>query len=502
MSKLKSEGYKWLPIKEAWESLPELDSKEINEMFRGYSGIWCRYMWTVTSLSQMFKDVVVFSHATLSCVASAKNFLQTHFELHSALPFHYLPCTDMDENMVVMGGDEGLAEALREVDREYRPKLIAIVDSCSPFMIHDDVQRVIDELQDEVRAKMVFIPSPGFLGVECGKALEAIGPLIVSTLMDPPEKKVPDAVNVLGFFYDTLFTEAEGRKHGGSIEGYRHLIEGIGLKLHRINAGTYDYFRTAPEAAVNTIHTENWGYPMAREMEERFGVPWLKRQLPMGISGIRGWVMDLAKFMNKEEEAEKFLRAEEEKIMPLFEEAKKAAEGKVLLVECSRNSQSKYGEMMIYGRLGEELGMKPYIYSVHPVEFKSQRDALLSAEVEGLSHYPILIGPYPYQQPVSVEDVIEDLGVAPDQCIYIYDDVFPYAKSGSYDPSNAPRYTVSVQMKRVKGASFLGVGYSGTAATYQGIIEAVKAAKRGGKYPTFYGRMWSKTPFEFQFSKK
>jgi hypothetical protein len=163
---------------------------------------------------------------------------------------------------------------------------------------------------------------------------------------------------------------------------------------------------------------------------------------------------------------------------------------------------SKYGEMMIYGRLGEELGMKPYIYSVHPVEFKSQRDALLSAEVEGLSHYPILIGPYPYQQPVSVEDVIEDLGVAPDQCIYIYDDVFPYAKSGSYDPSNAPRYTTSVQMKRVKGASFLGVGYSGTAATYQGIIEAVKAAKREGKYPTFYGRMWSKTPFEFQFSKK
>lgn len=203
-------------------------------------------------------------------------------------------------------------------------------------------------------------------------------------------------------------------------------------------------------AAVNTIHTENWGYPIAREMEERFGVPWLKRQLPMGISGIRGWVMDLAKFMNKEEEAEKFLRAEEKKIMPLFEEAKKAAEGKVFLVECSRNSMSKYGEMMIYGRLGEELGMKPYLYSAHPVEFKSQRDALLSAEVEGLSHYPILIGPYPYQQPVSVEDVIEDLGVDPDQCIYIYDDVFPYAKSGSYDPSNAPRYTTSVQMKRVK----------------------------------------------------
>jgi hypothetical protein len=211
--------------------------------------------------------------------------------------------------------------------------------------------------------------------------------------------------------------------------------------------------------------------------------------------------MELAIFMGREEEAERFTKAEEEKLLSLFEETKKLVEGKVLLVECSRNSQAKYGEMLAYARLGEELGMKPYVYSLHPMEFKSQIDDLIAVnEVEGMNP-PVLIGPYPYHQPVNVEDVMADLGVNEDQCLYIYDDVFPYAKSGSFDPSNVPRYTTSSQMKRVKGSSFLGVGYAGTGATYRGIIESVKAARRKSK-PTFYGRVWSSTPFEFQFAQR
>ena len=407
----------------------------------------------------------------------------------------------MDENAVIMGGTDILADTLRRVDREYRPSLIIIVDTCASYMIHDDVEAVIAELTPEVKARMVYTPSPGFAGVQCGKAVEAMGPLVAS-LMDAPSEIYQQGVNVLGLYYDTRFTEAEGRKHGGNTEAYVHLIEGIGLKVHRImNAGDYDYLRTAPEARVNTIHTAMWGYPVAQAMEEQFGTPWLKRQLPMGLEGIRNWVMDLARFMNREEEAERFVKVEEEKLASLFEETKKWVEGKVLLVECSRNSQAKYGEMLAYARLGQELGMKPYVYCLHPVEFKSQKDDMIAVfEVEGLNP-PVLIGPYPYHQPVNVEDVMADLGVDGDQCLYIYDDVFPYAKSGSFDPSNVARYTTSSQMKRVKGSSFLGVGYAGTAVTYRGMIEAFQAARRKSK-PTFFGRVWSSTPFEFQSAKQ
>ncbi|MBI2987221.1 MAG: hypothetical protein HYY45_10695 [Deltaproteobacteria bacterium] len=501
MSKLKSKGYRWLPLREAWESLPEIDTAEFNELSPGYEGVWCRYLWTTTYFQQFFRDVVVVTHGPLSCVAAVKNFKQTHYSLHSALPFAHSPCSNMDENAVIMGGTDILADTLRRVDREYRPKLIIITDTCASYMIHDDVDAVIVEITPEVDAKIVYTPSPGFAGVQCGKAVEAMGPLVAS-LMDPPGEVDPEGVNVLGLYYDTRFTEAEGRKHGGNTEAYRHLIEGIGLKLHRImNAGDHDYLRTAPNARVNAIHTAMWGYPVARAMEEQFGTPWLKRQLPMGLDGIRAWVMELAEFMGREEEAEKFVRSEEDKLTSLFEETKKWVEGKFLLVECSRNSQAKYGEMVAYARLGEELGMKPYVYSLHPMEFKSQTDDLFAvADVEGFNP-PVLVGPYPYHEPVNVEDVMADLGVDQDQCLYIYDDVFPYAKSGSFDPCNVPRYTTSSQMKRVKGSSFLGVGYAGTAATYRGFIEAVKVSRRKSS-PTFYGRVWSSTPFEFQFASQ
>ena len=211
--------------------------------------------------------------------------------------------------------------------------------------------------------------------------------------------------------------------------------------------------------------------------------------------------MELAQFMDREEEGERFVRAEEEKLASLFEETKRWVEGKVLLVECSRNSQAKYAEMLAYAHLCQEMGMKPYVYCLHPVEFKSQNDDIIAfAEVEGFDP-PVLIGPYPYHQPVNVEDVMADLGIDRDQCLYIYDDVFPYAKSGSFDPSSVPRYTASSQMKRVKGSSFLGVGYAGTAATYRGLIESVKAASRKSS-PTFYGRVWSSTPFDFQSASR
>ena len=156
MSKLASQGYRWLPLKEAWESLPEIDTAEFNELCPGYEGVWCRYLWTTTYFQQFFRDVVIVTHGPLSCVAAVKNFKQTHYSLHSALPFAHSPCTNMDENAVIMGGTELLADTLRQVDREYRPRLIIITDTCASYMIHDDVDAVIANLGAEVEAKVVY----------------------------------------------------------------------------------------------------------------------------------------------------------------------------------------------------------------------------------------------------------------------------------------------------------------------------------------------------------
>jgi len=323
----------------------------------------------------------------------------------------------------------------------------------------------------------------------------------VASLIDEPEEVDPEKVNVVGFYYDAVFLDSEGRKHSGSTEAYLHLIEGIGLKPHCfIPGGEYKQMRRAAEAGVNTLHTATFGYPVAKVMERRFGTPWLKTQLPMGPKVLRRWVMELAEFTGREAEGERFVQAEEEKLLPLFEETRRYVEGKTFLVEVSRNSQAKIGELLAYARLGAELGMKPYIFNVQPIELKSQKEEVEAfAEHEGFNP-PVLMGPMPYHAPVLVPDVMDDLGVGADQVVYIYDDVFPYARAESFDPSNAARYTASVQMKRVKGASYIGTGYEGTAATYRGIIEAVKAAQRKSK-PTLYGRIWSRTPFEFQYVK-
>ena len=501
MSRLTEEGYQWLPFDEAWRQIPEVDSEEANQKWPGYTGVWCAYIFCTTAFWNLAKDIIVVSHVPLSCRASGFNMLETHFSLHSANAFAHSPSTGVDERMVIMGGGaDALAEVLRRVDQEYRPAAIVIADTCATYMIQDDVGMVVQEVEPELQARVFYAPSPGFFAAPMGKYMERLGENMCQ-LIDEPEEVDPEKVNVVGFYYDSIYLEKEGRKHAGSTEGYAHLIEGIGLKPHCfIPGGEYKQMRRAAEAGVNTIHAGAWGYPLAKAMERRFGTPWLKIQLPMGPKALRRWVMELAEHTGREAEGERFVQAEEEKLLPLFEETRRYVEGKTFLIENSRNSQAKMGEMLAYGRLAEELGMKVYVFNVQPIELKAQKDEVESyVEDEGFNP-TVLVGPMPYHTPVLVTDVMDDLGVNGDQVVYIYDDVFPYARAESFDPSNTARYTASVQMKRVKGASYIGTGYEGTAATYRGIIEAVRAAQRKSK-PTLYGRIWSRTPFEFQYVK-
>lgn len=501
MSKLSDQGYRWMTWKEALATLPDMDAvEERDALFPYFEGTWCKYTFAGTWFCRI-EDAVLVTHGPLSCVAGEKNFKGSMYSIYGAEPFVHAVCTGLDELMLVMGqGESAVADTIRRVDRDYRPAVIIIMDTCAAYMIGDNVGQVVDMLQPEVKAKLLYVPSPGFSGVCDGPAWEALAPY-TARLMDPPEKVDKDAVNVLGFYVTSPFTTEEGRKYDGDFPAFKHLIEGIGLRPHRISTyGTYDYVRTTPEAGVNTICDAGWGYPLAREMETRFGTPWLKMAQPMGLGPIRQWVEELAAFTGREEQAEKFLRKEEEKLMPLFERARKILEGKVFLVDSSRNAMGRFANPVAYGRLASELGMEAHFFNAHPLVVRTCKD---DADSFFHSNYDpkFLIGPYPYQSPVSALDVKEDLGVDEDQCVYTYDVIFAFARAGSFDPSNLARYTVSWDMKRVKGAPYRGYGYAGTASTYAGMIEAIQVAKRKTK-PTLYGRVFSRTPLEFDLVRE
>ncbi|MCK7489137.1 MAG: hypothetical protein MZU79_01995 [Anaerotruncus sp.] len=172
----------------------------------------------------------------------------------------------------------------------------------------------------------------------------------------------------------------------------------------------------------------------------------------------------------------------------MYEQAKELVEGKIALIECGRNSQTAFARPMALARMLSELGMKPYLFGLHPLELKKAKQM----DVEYFSQQGfdpmILAGDYPYQQPVNINLIIENLELSGDDFVYFTQDVFPMARSGMFDLCDVPRVETGVHLRRVINAPGRGVGFRGARAIAQNLIEAVLASKRKSR-PTLYGRV-------------
>ncbi len=491
---LAEQGYHWLPLLEAWESIPPLEAgAEVNRRFCGYEGVWCRFIMA-TTYTQQLEGVVALVHGPESCVAATRNFKMTNYSLFWGNPFLHTPCTAMDEMGCIMGGARQLEEAIAAVDRDYGPPLILIFETCATSMIDDNIPHIIGRVQPKVRAKLVYIPSGGLTSPWNGRSCELTAESYVD-VMEPPERVDPGLVNILGFYKDAGCTR--GRKYPGDASELSRLVEGLGLRVHRmLNSGDYDYVRTAAEAGVNAINCPTWGYPLARKMEKRFGTPWLKQAMPCGLKTTGRWLRELAAATGRQEQAERFIAAEEAKLLPEIEELSKLCRGRVALVECGRNAQGSLARPLQYGRMLRELGVVSYFFNLHPMELKARKDDVDCYVWDGYSPQ-VLVGPYPYQRPVDTLEVMRDLGLDRDQVVYLWEDAFPYSRAGQFDASDVAWVNTSVHFRRTKEGPFRSIGYAGTASLCRSIREALKVGQRKNR-PTLYGRVNSRTPFDFQ----
>lgn len=498
-------GYYWKTLKDLYEGMPPVEAAElVDEAYPGYSGLWCRYIMTITNLAAV-NNMVVLVHGPLSCLAAARNFKTTNYSLYYGQAFTHHPCTKMNEDQVVMGGVENLIESIKAVDRDYRPPLIVVLDTCAPALIGDDIQGAIDQVQPEVGAKVFHLPSPGFTSPWLGRTLEMCSEKYAD-LMEPPQKVDPEKVNILGqykekFCHKTPIVKDQQqwgfRDYPDDAQELARNIDALGLKLHRVlTSGDYDYIRTAPEAGVNAFSCPTWSYPLARAMKAKFGTPHLRHANPTGFESSAAWVRELATFTGRQERAEEYIASEWEQLAADYERCKEAVRGKVALLEGGRHSLTAFARPMAYGRMCRDLGMETYLFNVHPLEIKAKRDDVEYFLWDGYNP-KVLGGPYAYNRPATVREVMDELGLDRSQVIYFIDDVFPFAAAGIADPCDVPRVDSSVHHRRVKGAPGRGIGFRGSRAYYRSILESVKAGSRGTR-PTFYGRVNSKTPFDFQ----
>ncbi len=500
-------GYVWKPLSEVLADIPPLQAQAaIDEKYPNAWGVWCRWQWMMT-LTGMIEDVVIVVHGPEGCQASARVFHGAHFEQVFGLPFMHAPSSAMDNEQVILGGEEDLAEPIRRVDAAYKPPLIVVHSNCCAGLNMDNVELVVENLREEVNARLIYIPSEGFSCTWTGQVAELNVPMYAQ-LMEPPKKIDPKAVNMIGLYKD-LWSNEKGNspsrgckaKYASNADDLARMIEALGLTPHRaLFGGNYESFRTAPEAAVNAIDCPCWGYPLAKAMQELYGTPYLKQAKPIGVETTIKWINELAEFMHVEHAATKYINYEYDRIKDVWEQAKQLAKGKVALIDGTRAAGAAVTRPLAQARFAMELGMRPYMYLLHPMAIKAKEETIRYFLGEGVDPL-VLYGPFPEQKPPFPESaLIEDLGVEPSDVVYFHNDVFPFARLDKMDASNTAEFANAGQPFRRTKCGSRDIGFRGTEGMARDLIAAIMASKRGKddvRRGTLYARLRGPS-FEFE----
>jgi nitrogenase molybdenum-iron protein alpha chain len=318
-------------------------------------------------------DTVVLMHGAVGCGGCNHTFMAStrgrQMQTTANPPGVLWVSTALGETDVVNGGEEKLRGAILEADERYRPRAIFVISTCTPSVIGDDVDGVIDAVRDAVSAEIVPVHCEGFKTKVMATAYDSVYHGIVRTLMDPPE--VPEYSSV----DSELEREAERLRRSRLVNllnvssmgdddeaELSRLLRSLGLDVNIYPCfAEPENLRYATEAALSVSSCPTHDDYFVTFLEEKFGVPYVLRHMPLGIANTSDWIRGVAEALGKEEVAEKLIAREtaelEEALAPL--RAKLA--GKTAVISAGEVRSLSIGTLL------HELGMRtlavrPYHY--------------------------------------------------------------------------------------------------------------------------------------------
>jgi len=223
------------------------------------------------------KDAITVFHAPPGCYINQHvNMLVNDWTVE-------LLSTNLSYANVMQGAEEKLETVLRKVTAK-DPAAIIIVTAPSVEVTRDDVEGVAAKVGFK---DTVIIHPPIGGNVNDGKDAALLNFL---DIMEPADAKIPNAVNIIGPTYSTFNWMAD-------VCELKRMLDGIGVTVNTVmTAGaTVDEIKKAPQAALNLcIYPYDCGVRTAREMEKRFGIPYLDSPIPIGFENSALWLEKIA----------------------------------------------------------------------------------------------------------------------------------------------------------------------------------------------------------------
>ncbi len=246
------------------------------------------------------RDGVILFHSVVGCNFGSMAF---HFASCDMTEVRQT-CTVISDNEVVFGGEHALEKALSSAEELYHPAVIFVVTGCVSDIIQDDVKRIAAAFERTHGRKVIAVEAAGYrgnfqIGYEAGmKALGMVmeGPQAEKEMSPMPEKgqepkkKVPEKgsedaekckapqVNILGI-------GADDPRRASDLEALEELFGGKARICTAFSQTDLAGVRHAPGADLNLVF--GYGVELAKDMEKRFGIPYVCLDYPYGLTGAR-----------------------------------------------------------------------------------------------------------------------------------------------------------------------------------------------------------------------
>ena len=264
-------------------------------------------------------DALHVVHGPVGCAAYTWDIRGA---LSSGPELHRISCsTDLREKDVVFGGEQQLERTARRLIEEHTPRAAFVYATCIAGVMGDDVEAVCRSLEKEYEIPVIPVMAEGFRGTKrdgydaATRALLAlIGRGDTSTIQQA-------SVNLLGDF-----------NVAGESWIIKKYFDRMGIEVVSVltGDGRVDEIARAHGASLNVVQCAGSMTPLARAMEQKYGIPYIKVSF-FGIEDTSDALYTTAKLMDNPEivaRTRELVREEATRVLPELRELKRHLLGK------------------------------------------------------------------------------------------------------------------------------------------------------------------------------
>jgi nitrogenase molybdenum-iron protein alpha chain len=309
----------------------------------------CQLMLTM-QMAFTIPDAVVVVHGPVGCGSQSHT---SDFGVRSASAARGAPrerliwvSSNLKNDDVIAGGAEKLVEAVVGADRAFAPKLIFVASTCTPSVIGDDIDEILERIKGDVAARIVPLHCPGFKTKVVASAYDTFYHGIIGHLDFDPVPYV-DYEPLNPFAPDFEIREAQfhfmkrntvnllnASSFGAPDEAeIVRLLKALDLNVRVYTEYTpVDDFRKITLAGLNVSMCNVHDDYLALYLEEKYDMPYLIHSMPLGIAATGEWLLAVAERFGREEAARRLIEAEERCLSAALAPLRESLRGKRAIV--------------------------------------------------------------------------------------------------------------------------------------------------------------------------